>query len=42
MNLYMPERVIFVPSSLKYPLGRDLYEFFQDKEVEVIKSTSKS
>lgn len=40
MNLYMPERVIFVPSSLKYPLGRDLYGFFQDKEVEVIKSTS--
>lgn len=40
MKLFMPERVIFEPSSLKYPLGVELYDFFTNNDSEVIKSTS--
>ena len=40
MKLFMPERVIFEPSSLKYPLGVELYDFFTNNDIEVIKSTS--
>lgn len=40
MKLFMPERVIFEPSSLKYPLGIELYDFFINKDIEVIKSPS--
>lgn len=42
MKLFMPQRVIFEPSSLEYPLGRELYDFFQNKPVEVIESTAKN
>lgn len=38
----MPQRVIFEPSSLEYPMGRELYNFFQDKPVEVIESTGRN
>ena len=34
----MPERVFFEPSSLKYPLGRELYNFFEEKGVEIIET----
>lgn len=40
MKLFMPERVIFEPSSLKYPLGVELYDFFKNNDIEVIKSPS--
>ncbi|MCX8129274.1 MAG: spore photoproduct lyase [Clostridia bacterium] len=36
MKLFMPERVFFEPSSLKYPLGRELYDFFESKGTEII------
>lgn len=39
MELFMPERVFFEPSSLKYPLGRELYDYFKDKNIEVIKTS---
>lgn len=35
MKLFMPQRVIFVPSSLRYPLGQKIYNFFQGKSVEI-------
>jgi spore photoproduct lyase len=38
MKLYMPERVFFEPSALKYPLGQRLYNFFSEKGIEIIKS----
>jgi len=40
MNLFMPERVIFNPVSLEYPLGRKVYRYFQDKPVEIIEATA--
>lgn len=42
MKLFMPHRVIFEPSSLEYPLGKEIYEFFKDKPVEVINSTARN
>lgn len=38
MELFMPERVFFEPSSLKYPLGLELYDFFTGKGIETIKT----
>ncbi len=35
MKLYMPERVFFEPSSLKYPLGRHLFDKFSNTNVEI-------
>ena len=37
MKLYMPERVFFEPSSLNYPLGRELFDYFTGKGVEIMK-----
>lgn len=34
----MPERVFFEPSSLKYPLGLEIYDFFEKKGIEIIKT----
>ncbi len=42
MKLFMPSRVIFDPSSLDYPLGQEIYNFFDNKSVEIIKATSKN
>lgn len=42
MKLFMPQRVIFEPSSLEYPLGREIYEFFKNKPVEIINATAKN
>ncbi len=42
MKLFMPNRVIFEPSSLEYPLGKEIYEFFKNKNVDVISATSKN
>lgn len=42
MKLFMPERVFFEPSSLKYPLGQELYEFFSKKDVEIISATAQT
>lgn len=39
MKLFMPERVFFEPSSLKYPLGQSLYHFFETQGIEVIKTS---
>jgi spore photoproduct lyase len=38
MKLFMPERVFFEPSSLKYPLGQELYEFFQAAHIQIVKT----
>ncbi|MCR4436914.1 MAG: spore photoproduct lyase [Clostridiales bacterium] len=38
MKLFMPDRVVFDPPSLRYPLGEKIYGYFQDKDVEVIKA----
>ena len=35
----MPERVIFDPKSLEYPLGRELYNTFQNHNIEIIKTS---
>ena len=42
MKLFMPNRVIFEPSSLDYPLGKEIYNFFQNKPVEIINATSRN
>lgn len=42
MKLFMPQRVIFEPASLEYPLGKEIYEFFQNKPVEIIKATARN
>lgn len=42
MKLFMPSRVVFDPSSFNYPLGKEIYEFFQKEPVEIIKATSKN
>lgn len=34
----MPERVFFEPSALKYPLGQELYKFFESREIEIVKT----
>ncbi|MDQ2087326.1 spore photoproduct lyase [Herbivorax sp. ANBcel31] len=36
-NLFNPERVFFEPSSLKYPLGQQLFEYFENREIEIKK-----
>jgi spore photoproduct lyase len=38
MKLFVPERVFFEPSSLKYPLGQQMYEYFREKGIEIIKT----
>lgn len=42
MKIFMPSRVIFDPSSLDYPLGKDIYNFFKDKPVEIIHSAKRN
>lgn len=42
MKVYMPKLVIFEPSSLEYPLGKDIYNYFQGKSVEIIEATSRN
>ncbi len=42
MKLFMPQRVIFEPSSLEYPLGKEIYNFLQNKPVEIIKATARN
>lgn len=37
MDLFMPEKVFFEQSSLNYPLGRKLYEYFRERNVEIVK-----
>jgi spore photoproduct lyase len=36
MKLFMPERVFFEPSSLKYPLGQEIYNHFLNTGVEIL------
>lgn len=38
MKLFMPERVIFDPASLEYPLGQKIYGYFKDKPSVIIKA----
>jgi spore photoproduct lyase len=42
MKLFTPERVIFEPSSLEYPLGRKLYDYFQNCDIEIIKASRRN
>ncbi|MCX9077986.1 MAG: spore photoproduct lyase, partial [Candidatus Methanoperedens sp.] len=35
MKLYMPERVFFEPLSLKYPLGKHLFDYFSKTDTEI-------
>ncbi|MCX7710504.1 MAG: spore photoproduct lyase [Clostridia bacterium] len=39
MKLFMPETVFFEPSALKYPLGNELFEFFEKQGTEIIKTS---
>ena len=41
MKLFTPERVIFEPSSLEYPLGRKL-DYFQNCDIEIIKASRRN
>lgn len=38
MELFSPERVFFDTTSLKYPLGQKLLQYFEEKNVEIIKA----
>lgn len=38
MELFMPERVFFEPQSLKYPLGKKLYSYFINSDIETIRT----
>jgi spore photoproduct lyase len=38
MQLFMPERVFFEPSSLKYSLGRDIYNYFKERAISLPKA----
>lgn len=40
MKQFIPRRVIFEPSSLEYPLGKEIYNYFKDKSVEIINVTA--
>ncbi len=42
MKLFMPQRVIFEPASLEYPLGKEIYKFFQNKPVDIIKADARN
>ncbi len=42
MKLFMPNTVVFEPAALKYPLGEEIYKYFLDKNVEIIKSSAQS
>lgn len=42
MDLFMPERVFFEPSSLEYPLGRKLYRVFSESGAEILQIPSQS
>ncbi|HEX3030501.1 MAG TPA: spore photoproduct lyase [Clostridia bacterium] len=42
MELFMPERVFFEPSSLNYPLGQEIYDYFSQRGIEIIKAPSSS
>lgn len=42
MKMFMPQRVIFEPSSLEYALGKEIYNYFQNKPVDVIQTTMKN
>lgn len=42
MELFMPERVIFDPPSLEYPLGQKIYDYFRDKPVAIIKTGART
>ncbi len=35
MRLFMPTRLIFEPTALEYPLGKAIYERFQDTGIEI-------
>ncbi|NLG87886.1 MAG: spore photoproduct lyase [Clostridiaceae bacterium] len=39
MHTFMPRTVIFEPSALQYPVGHKIYRYFQDKPVEIIKTS---
>jgi len=36
MKLFFPERAFFDPSSLKYPLGQKLFQYFESMDIEII------
>jgi spore photoproduct lyase len=38
MKLFSPDRVIFEPKSLDYPLGRKIYSYFEGTSTEIIKA----
>ncbi|MDD2496458.1 MAG: spore photoproduct lyase [Tissierellia bacterium] len=42
MKLFMPQRVIFDTSSLEYPLGKEIYLFFKEKNVEIVNATARN
>ena len=40
MKLFSPDRVVFEPKSLDYPLGRKIYDYFEGSSTEIIKAPS--
>ncbi len=40
MKLFMPSRVIFEQASMEYPLGKEIYQFFKNKPVEIINTSA--
>ncbi|MGB9929402.1 MAG: spore photoproduct lyase [Methanosarcina sp.] len=38
MKLFSPDRVIFEPKSLEYPLGKKIYDYFEGTSTEVLKA----
>jgi len=40
MKLWLPDRTYFEPEALNYPLGKKIYEFCQDKSIEILQTTS--
>lgn len=38
MKLFSPDRVIFEPKSLEYPLGKKIYDYFEGTSTEILKA----
>lgn len=40
MKLWIPDRVYFEPSALEYSLGKEIHDFCQKNNIEILKTTS--
>lgn len=39
MKLFILEKVIFDPRSLKYKMGKEIYDYFVKKDIEIVKTS---